>query len=62
MNLLKPSEKYKGNVSESYGIAVKRANKIGGRRYHTKQYGGGIVFQSYNIHDTERQILELVFE
>lgn len=35
-------------IDEKYRIACKRANSIGGRRYHTKRYGGGIVFQSYN--------------
>jgi hypothetical protein len=45
-----------------YAKAVKRANKIGGRKYHNKQYGGGIVFQSYNITATEMQINELLNE
>ena len=36
-------------IPNKYEIAVKRANKIGGRKYHTKGYGGGIVFQSYNL-------------
>ena len=45
---------------QMYPVAVKRANKIGGRKYHTKGYGGGIVFQSYNIKETERAILEIV--
>lgn len=43
-----------------YQIAIKRANKIGGRKFHNKQYGGGIVFQSYNLADTEKSILEAV--
>ena len=43
-----------------YEIAVKRANKIGGRKFHNKSYGGGIVFQSYNIQDTEKSILDLL--
>jgi len=43
-----------------YAIAVKRANKIGGRKYHTRRYGGGIVFQSYNIRETESSIREIV--
>lgn len=34
-----------------YAAAVKRANKAGGRKYHTKSYGGGIVFQSYSIRE-----------
>lgn len=43
-----------------YDLAMERARTIGGRKFHNKQYGGGIVFQSYNIADTERQILELM--
>lgn len=43
-----------------YELAIKKAKKIGGRKYHTKAYGGGIVFQSYNIGDTEKAILNLV--
>ena len=43
-----------------YDLAVSRAKKIGGKRYTAKNYGGGIVFQSYNIADTERRIKELV--
>lgn len=31
-----------------YQLAIKRANKIGGRKFHNKQYGGGIVFQMYS--------------
>lgn len=46
-------------LSEKYAIAIKRANKIGGRKFHNKKYGGGIVFQSYNVHATETQINEL---
>lgn len=47
------------NIDEDYQTAVKKANKIGGRKYHTKSYGGGIVFQSYNIDDTQKKIEEL---
>ena len=46
-------------ISNQYAYAVKKANKIGGRKYHTKGYGGGIVFQSYNIQDTCDAINEL---
>jgi hypothetical protein len=46
-------------ISEKYDIAVKKDNKIGGRKYHNKKYGGGIVFQSYNIEDTEKDIIEI---
>lgn len=47
-------------INGDYDTAVKMANKIGGKRFHNKQFGGGIVFQSYNIGDTERGILNLL--
>lgn len=49
-------------VTEQYDIALKRAKKIGGKKYHNKKYGGGIVFQSFNIKDTEQSIMELLKE
>lgn len=45
-----------------YSLALYRAKKIGGRKFHNKQYGGGVVFQSYNIQQTEKDILELMAE
>ena len=44
------------NISKDYATAVKLANKIGGRKFHNKQYGGGIVFQSYNNDALQNQI------
>lgn len=49
-------------TGNKYGIAVKRANRIGGKKYHTKSYGGGIVFQTYNLEDTEISILRVLQE
>lgn len=46
----------------NYELALCRAKKIGGKKFHNKQYGGGVVFQSYNIQDTEKHILELMGE
>lgn len=46
-------------VSQKYAIATKRANQIGGRKYHCKAYGGGIVFQSYSIDELETAIAKL---
>ena len=46
-------------ISAKYQYAVKLMNKIGGRKYHTKQYGGGIVFQSYSLPDLIKSIEEL---
>ena len=46
-------------VSQKYAIAVIRANRIGGRKYHCKAYGGGIVFQSYSLDELEDAISKL---
>lgn len=54
------SVNYKSSINECYSLAVKKAKQLGGRKYHTKSYGGGIVFQSYNIQALEKSILELV--
>lgn len=35
-------------ISERYARVVKLANKVGGRKYHNKFYGGGIVFTAYD--------------
>ncbi len=43
-------------LSERYAMACKLANTIGGRKYHNKSYGGGIVFQSYSLAQTEDAI------
>jgi len=50
------------NITAKYNAAIKTAHKIGGKKYRGKDYGGGIVFQSYNIGDTEKAILRLTDE
>lgn len=45
-------------ISQAYAFACKRANSIGGRKYHTKSYGGGIVFQSYCLQEFEAAIIK----
>lgn len=47
---------------ETYEQAVKRANTIGGRKHHCKSYGGGIVFVSYNLEETETKIRRVMQE
>ena len=49
-------------ISRKYYLAVKRANRIGGRKYHNRSYGGGIVFQSYSIPALIRDIERVVSE
>ena len=50
------------NVSIKYEWAIKRAKTLGGKKYHTKAYGGGIVFQSVNNLELEKRIKEVVAE
>lgn len=47
---------------QKYPLALKRAKKLGGRKFHNKQYGGGIVFSTYNIYALENKIQALVNE
>jgi len=47
------------STSEKYSIACKRANKIGGKKYNCKAYGGGIVFQSYSLDSEVRAINDI---
>lgn len=49
-------------VSNAYEIAVARANKLGGRKFHNQQYGGGVVFASYNLRALEERIALLIEE
>ena len=49
---------YQMSVSHLYDIAVSKAHKIGGKKYRGKDFGGGIVFQSYNIEETEEAIIK----
>lgn len=61
LNLLSDDEKYNRGltIDEEYALALSKARKIGGKKYHTKQFGGGIVFQSYNTNDLIKSINEL---
>ena len=45
--------------AESYEEAIKIAkDKIGGKRYRGKDFGGGIVFQSYALENDLRLLFE----
>lgn len=74
LNLLNEKEKENGyfdektqkyiepilSISQKYAAALKRAKQIGGRKFHNKQYNRGILFKSYNIQDTEKEIFEIL--
>ena len=44
----------------NYSLAVKRANKLGGKKYRGSDFGGGIVFQSYNLDCLRKRIIEML--
>lgn len=47
--------------TETYEEALLVAKSLGGRKFHNKQYGGGILFRSvYNVKNLEKKILEKV--
>lgn len=46
------------DISGKYEKALFRARSWGGKRYKAKHYGGGIVFQSYNLGDLCNRINE----
>jgi hypothetical protein len=48
LSMTKPGDAPDGDISGKYAAALVRARKFGGRKYHNKSYGGGIIFQSYN--------------
>jgi hypothetical protein len=54
--LLTPQEANGGR--NLYNAALIRARKIGGKKFHNKQFGGGIVFQYYSIPELEKAIKE----
>lgn len=49
-----------GSVNGRYDLALSRSRQLGGRKFHNKQYGGGIVFQSYNTDQLEKDIYALM--
>ena len=55
-SLLKEDEQTLSN----YNLAVKRANKLGGKKYRGSDFGGGIVFQSYSLSDLINRINEIL--
>lgn len=68
LNLLTEREKQQENryipeqnMTLHYAIAVHRSHKIGGRKYHTRSYGGGIVFTDYE-NEIIRNIKRIVAE
>ena len=57
--LLNESESEGLTLDQKYNLAIKKAKKIGGKKYRGNLFGGGIVFQSYNIQETILKINSL---
>ena len=55
-SLLKEDEQTLSN----YNLAVKRANKLGGKKYRGSDFGGGIVFQSYYLDGLRKHIIDML--
>lgn len=43
-----------------YDLALFKAKKLGGKKFHNKQFGGGIVFQETNPDQLEKEIFNLI--
>lgn len=60
LDLLSPTENHSSiPVEKRFNLALQKAKTIGGSKYRGKQYGGMIVFQSYNTGNLTKQIIEL---
>ena len=46
-------------ISYKYNLALAKAKSFGGRKFHNKQFGGGIVFSSYNTSHESKLIAQL---
>jgi hypothetical protein len=51
-DLLRDGEGEGLTILEKFDLVVKKARKVGGKMYRGKEFGGGIVFQSYDIKAT----------
>jgi len=47
-------------LADKYEDALILAKNEGGRKYHNKQYGGGIAFQSYNLNSLTKDLNNLI--
>ena len=62
LKMMNEEERFNYNLSigSKYTIALNRAKKLGGKKFHNKQYGGGIVFQHYNLHSLSEKLNDLI--
>ena len=46
-------------MAETYQRALFLSRQLGGRKFHNKQYGGGIAFTSYNTDKLAERIAQI---
>ena len=46
-------------MADTYERALYLGRKLGGRKFHNKQFGGGIAFQSYNTDKLAERIAQI---
>lgn len=46
-------------LADNYDRALYLSRQLGGRKFHNKQYGGGIAFQSYNTEILAERIAQI---
>lgn len=46
-------------MADTYERALYLSRKLGGRKFHNKQFGGGIAFQSYNTDQLAERIAQI---
>jgi hypothetical protein len=46
-------------LADTYERALYLGRKLGGRKFHNKQFGGGIAFQSYNTDQLAERIAQV---
>jgi hypothetical protein len=47
-------------IADDYETALQIARKVGGKKFHNRQYGGGVIFQSYNPDTTEARLKQAI--
>jgi len=46
------------DIDQKFNLALEKARKVGGKIYRGKDFGGGIVIQSFNILETIRKVIK----
>ena len=46
-------------MADTYERALYLGRQLGGRKFHNKQFGGGIAFQSYNTETLAERIAQI---